>query len=99
MVLPRALHVVMPLLFSNQTLNLKGTSLAGLVAVPELIATISGLISETYRPTEVLLLASAVYPPLNSVIIGIQGVVERCPSSEGREERAEDTAIRAKMCA
>lgn len=92
-ILPQALPVAVPPLFSNLTLNLKGTSLAGLVAVPEFMATISGLISETYRPIEFLLLAGAVYLALNSVIIWLQSVAERRLSPTGRAERA--TRLRA----
>jgi His/Glu/Gln/Arg/opine family amino acid ABC transporter permease subunit len=88
-ILPQALPISLPPLFSNLTLNLKGTSLAGLVAVPEFMATISGLISETYRPIEFLLLAAVVYLILNSVIIWLQGVAERYFSPTWRAERME----------
>ncbi|MBP1849367.1 amino acid ABC transporter permease [Rhizobium halophytocola] len=91
-VLPQALPIAIPPLFSNLTLNLKGTSLAGLVAVPEFMATISGLISETYRPVEFLLLAAVVYLALNSLLIGLQGVAERRFSPEWKAQRAERIA-------
>jgi len=86
-ILPQALPVSLPPLFSNLTLNLKGTSLAGLVAVPEFMATTAGLISETYRPIEFLLLAAAVYLVLNSVLIWLQSVAERRFSPEWRASR------------
>ncbi|EPX82177.1 amino acid ABC transporter permease [Salipiger mucosus] len=88
-VLPQALPVAVPPLFSNLTLNLKGTALAGLVAVPEFMATISGLISQTYRPIEFLLLAAVVYLALNSAIIWLQGHVEDRLSPAGRARRSE----------
>lgn len=87
-ILPQAMPISLPPLFSNLTLNLKGTSLAGLVAVPEFMGTISGLISETYRPVEFLLLAGAVYLALNSVIIWLQGVTERAFNPAWRAEKA-----------
>ncbi len=91
-ILPQALPVSLPPLFSNLTLNLKGTALAGLVAVPEFMATIAGLISETYRPIEFLLLAAAVYLALNSVLIWLQGVAERRFSPEWQAARREKLA-------
>ncbi|MEI4485776.1 amino acid ABC transporter permease [Frigidibacter sp. MR17.14] len=91
-VLPQALPVAVPPLFSNLTLNLKGTSLAGLVAVPELTSIISGLISETYRPIELLLVAGAIYLCLNSVLIWLQARVEERLDVRWRAARAERRA-------
>lgn len=94
-VLPQAMPVTVPPLFSNLTLNLKGTSLAGLVAVPEFMATISGLISETYRPIEFLALAAVVYLILNSVLIWLQGAIERRLGLQGQIRRREKTRRQA----
>lgn len=76
-VLPQAMAVTFPPLFSNLTLNLKGTSLASMVAVPELTGVISGLISETYRPIELLCCAGVIYLLLNSAILWLQAQMER----------------------
>lgn len=96
-ILPQALPISLPPLFSNLTLNLKGTSLAGLVAVPEFMGTISGLISETYRPVEFLLLAAVVYLALNSVIIWLQGVAERAFNPMWRAEKIAAAERRAAL--
>lgn len=76
-IFPQAMRVTVPPLFSNLTLNLKGTALAGLVSVSELTSRVSGLISETYRPIELLIAAAVIYLAINSLLIGLQGVIER----------------------
>ena len=75
-IFPQAMRVSLPAIFSNLTLNLKGTALAGLVSVPELTANVSGLISETYRPIELLGAAGVIYLALNSVLIRMQAHLE-----------------------
>jgi len=87
LILPQALPVALPPLFSNLTLNLKGTALAGLVSVSELTSVTSGLISETYRPIELLIAAGVIYLFLNSILILLQGVVERRFDIRGRAAR------------
>jgi His/Glu/Gln/Arg/opine family amino acid ABC transporter permease subunit len=76
-IFPQALRVAVPSLFSNFTLNLKGTALASMVSVSELSANTEGLIAETYRPIECLLAAAALYLVLNSVLIVLQKAMER----------------------
>ncbi|MFC0407145.1 amino acid ABC transporter permease [Roseomonas elaeocarpi] len=76
-IFPQALRIAVPALFSNFTLNLKGTALASLVSVPELSGAVQGLISDTYRPVEFLLAAGVIYLALNSVLIALQHLVER----------------------
>lgn len=91
-ILPQAMGVAVPPLFSNLTLNLKGTSLAGMVAVPELMSVISGLISETYRPIELLLCAAVIYLALNSLLLWLQAQVERRVSVTWLAQRSERQA-------
>lgn len=76
-ILPQALPVALPPLFSNLTLNLKGTALAGMVSVSELTSAVSGAISETYRPIELLIAAGMIYLALNSCIMELQRRAER----------------------
>ena len=76
-IFPQALRIAVPSLFSNFTLNLKGTALASLVSVSELASEAQGLLSATYRPVEFLLAAAVIYLALNSVIIWLQKMAEK----------------------
>lgn len=77
LILPQAMAVIVPPLTSNLTLLLKGSSLASLVAVTELTGQSSAIISETYRPIEILIVVAILYLAMNSVLIGAQKLVER----------------------
>ena len=76
-VIPQTLPVVISPLISNMTLQLKGTSLAALITVPELTGTALEAISYTYRPFEVLVGVSLAYLVLDSVLTGVQMAAER----------------------
>ena len=71
-VLPQALRVAIPPLFSNLNLILKGSSLAGVVGISELTGLSNKLISFTYRPIEILLVTAVIYLVLNSILITIE---------------------------
>lgn len=75
-IFPQALRVTVPPLFSNLTLVLKGSSLAGLVSVGELTGAANALISYTYQPIEILLVVSIIYLLLNSILVMIQRYIE-----------------------
>ena len=83
-VIPQTLPVVIPPLISNMTLQLKGTSLAALITVPELTGTALEAISYTYRPFEVLVGVSLAYLVLDSVLTGVQMAAERRLSARTR---------------
>lgn len=83
-VLPQALRVAVPPLFSNLTLVLKGSALASLVAVSELTGEAMGLIATTYRPIEFLTAIAVVYVALNSVLVAVQAAIERRLNVQGR---------------
>ena len=76
-VIPQTLPVVTPPLISNMTLQLKGTSLAALITLPELTGTALEAISYTYRPFEILVGVSLAYLLLDSVLTGLQVAAER----------------------
>jgi His/Glu/Gln/Arg/opine family amino acid ABC transporter permease subunit len=76
-IIPQAMRVAVPPLFSNLTLVLKGSALASLVAVSELTGEAMGAIATTYRPIEFLLAIAAAYLVLNTLLVGTQAVVER----------------------
>ena len=74
-VLPQALRVSVPPLFSNMNLLLKGSSLAGIVGIPELTGLSNKLISFTYRSIEILITAAVIYIVLNSVLISVEKII------------------------
>lgn len=76
-IFPQALRVTVPPLFSNLTLVLKGSSLAGLVSVGELTGSANALISYTYQPIEILLVVGLIYLMLNSILVLVQRSIER----------------------
>ncbi|MDQ0390474.1 amino acid ABC transporter permease [Labrys monachus] len=77
LILPQAMRILLPPLSSNLTLLLKGSALASLVAVNELTGQAMALISDTYRPIEILTVVGLVYLALNGVLVGVQKAVER----------------------
>ncbi|QQA41975.1 amino acid ABC transporter permease [Pelagovum pacificum] len=81
-IVPQAIRTIMPPLTSNLTLIVKGSSLAGLVAVTELTGAGMAIISTTYRPFEVLTVIAIVYLILNGALIRFQYWVERRLSFE-----------------
>jgi His/Glu/Gln/Arg/opine family amino acid ABC transporter permease subunit len=76
-VLPQAMPVVIPPLFSNLTNLLKGSALVSLITVSDLTAEASTIISVTYRPAEILLTVAAGYLLMNSMLIAVQAGLER----------------------
>jgi len=75
-IVPQAIRTIMPPLTSNLTLVMKGSSLAGMVAVTELTGAGMALISETYKPIEILLVIGIIYLILNGILIRLQKWVE-----------------------
>lgn len=67
-VYPQALPVIVPTWLSNATLVLKGTSVASLITIPELTARANEIVSDTYRPFEILLSTAAIYILLGSLL-------------------------------
>lgn len=65
---PQALRVIVPTWLSNATLILKGTSVASIITIPELTAVANEIVSETYRPFEILLSTAAIYILLGSAL-------------------------------
>lgn len=70
--IPQAYRLAAPALFSNAIQMVKGSSLASLVAIDELTAASTVIISETYKAIEVLLLVSVFYLIIAATIIGAQ---------------------------
>ena len=74
--IPQAYRLAAPALFSNAIQMVKGSSLASLVAIDELTAASTVIISETYKAIEVLLLVSLFYLVIAAAIIGAQYLYE-----------------------
>ena len=75
--IPQAYRLAAPPLFSNAIQIVKGSSLASLVAIDELTAASTVIISETYKAIEVLLLVSVFYLLIAGLLIGAQYLYER----------------------
>lgn len=75
-IIPQAYRLAAPSLFSNAIQMVKGSSLASLVAIDELTAASTVIISETYKAIEVLLVVSVFYLVIAAVIIALQYLYE-----------------------
>jgi len=76
-ILPQAYSAASPALFSNAVQMVKGSSLASLVAVDELTAASTTLISETYKALEVLAFIGVLYALVAGIVITLQWAYER----------------------
>lgn len=75
--MPQAYAAAGPALFSNAIQMVKGSSLASLVAVDELTAASTTLISETYKAIEVLVFVGVLYGIVAAFVLGLQWLYER----------------------
>lgn len=82
--IPQAYRLAAPSLFSNAIQMVKGSSLASLVAIDELTAASTVIISETYKAIEVLLVVSVFYLVIAAVIIALQYLYESRQSTRRR---------------
>lgn len=91
-IVPQAVRIVLPA-WSNEVLYMvKYTSIAFLIAVPELMAQARTVISWTFRPMEVLFWTGFIYVVILSVISRIIDLVEnrlRIPGFQISRESAE----------
>ncbi|WDR04640.1 amino acid ABC transporter permease [Devosia rhodophyticola] len=74
---PQAYAAASPALFSNAIQMVKGSSLASLVAIDELTAASTTIISETYKALEVLLVIACFYGLIALAVLALQGTYER----------------------
>ncbi|AMS44190.1 hypothetical protein Amn_09480 [Aminobacter sp. Y103A] len=82
--IPQAYRLAAPSLFSNAIQMVKGSSLASLVAIDELTAASTVIISETYKAIEVLLVVSVFYLVIAAAIIALQYIYETRQSARRR---------------
>lgn len=76
-ILPQALRIVLPPWSNEVVYMVKYTSVAFLIAVPELMARGKMLISQTFKPIETLFWVGVVYIILLSIIAKIVDIFER----------------------
>jgi len=76
-ILPQVLRIIVPPYLTNATAICKHTSVASVVAVAEVTHTANLMVVATQRPFEILSLAAIIYIFLNSVLIGIQILLEK----------------------
>jgi len=76
-VVPAGVRVSFPVVTNRLVHNMKNTSLASFVAVPELFGVIQGAITRTFEATELLLLAAAMYLVLSSLMTAGLNLVGR----------------------
>jgi His/Glu/Gln/Arg/opine family amino acid ABC transporter permease subunit len=76
-ILPQALLVILPPYVTRAIIIVKGTSLAGIVAVSELTGEAFALTSLTYRPFDFLLAAALLYLLLTGLLALVQELAER----------------------
>jgi His/Glu/Gln/Arg/opine family amino acid ABC transporter permease subunit len=84
---PQALRISTPAWFSNNINNLKGSSIASVITIGELTGITYNLIGITYKAVELLVFIALVYLAMNSILIGIQKLVERRLSPGDRTPR------------
>lgn len=75
--LPGGLRASFPAVSTRLIHNMKNTALASFVAVPELFNAVQGSITRTFRATEFLLIAAALYLALATVMTVLLGRIER----------------------
>lgn len=89
-ILPQALRLVLPP-WSNEVIYMvKYTSVAFLIAVPELMARGKMIISETFKPLETLFWVGVIYVIILSIIAKIVDLIERKLAIPGFQMSRED---------
>jgi His/Glu/Gln/Arg/opine family amino acid ABC transporter permease subunit len=80
-VMPQAIPAAIPPTINQLVSTVKVSSLASLIAVPELTASAQNLIAETFRPMPVYLLLAGIYlvltVPLSYIAFGIEKLINR----------------------
>lgn len=87
-ILPQAMRIVAPPYMTNFIDHVKGTSLASVVTVRELLLTTQLIYSNTFRAMEALLVAGAIYLALTTVLSLCQIRLERHLAFERRRPSA-----------
>jgi polar amino acid transport system permease protein/cystine transport system permease protein len=83
-VVPQAVRIVIPPYMSNVISHTKNSSLASVVAVPEIMLTAQSLANSTYRYIELLTAAGVLYLTLTSILTWLQLYLERRTAYEKR---------------
>jgi polar amino acid transport system permease protein len=94
-VLPQAMRVIAPNAGSRLIGTLKLTSLASVVAIPELLYRVEGVYSRTFQTIPLLLVATVWYMAMVAVLRALQAYLER----RFPEDRTQGKAVRADVAA
>ncbi len=76
-ILPQAIHVIIPPYVTNAITVLKSTSIAGVITVAEMTGVANRIISATFKPIETLVMVGLIYLALNTVLAVAQQGLER----------------------
>lgn len=76
-VLPQALRIAMPPLVSTTVLLFKNTSLAMAIGIAELTYVTREIESQTFRTTEIYIVATTVYLAISLMIMGVGSAMQR----------------------
>ena len=76
-ILPQVLRIAAPAYLTMAISVLKLTSIASVVAVTEVTHTANKMIVATQRPFEILSMAFLIYVVMNSILIGLQMLIEK----------------------
>jgi polar amino acid transport system permease protein len=75
-IIPQVLRLVLPPLVNEMIAILKNSSLISVIAVTELMRTSQHIVSVTFRPLEVYILAAAIYLTMNIIIAKLGSLAE-----------------------
>jgi His/Glu/Gln/Arg/opine family amino acid ABC transporter permease subunit len=76
-IIPQGVRVMIPNYMSNSTLLFKATSLAAVIGLTELTGRSRQLANSTFKPIEILTAAGVIYLVLTTVLVLVQGFLER----------------------
>ena len=84
-ILPQALRISLPALANQIILNIKATSLAVTITVPEIMFVASTGASNTFRPTEFYIIAGLFYLAMVLPLSRLSRRIERTPEEKGSQ--------------
>lgn len=84
-ILPQALRISLPALANQIILNIKATSLAVTITVPEIMFVASTGASNTFRPTEFYIIAGLFYLAMVLPLSRLSRRIERTPEEKGNK--------------
>ena len=93
LLLPKGLSAAFPAVTARLVHNMKNTSLAALVSVPELFHSTESAISLTFQPLRYLLLASLLYLTIGAALTHLLGQFACCQAAKPQPYREITTGV------